>query len=118
MYLTYCVPSDPGENKIVFKVFGLESTSDEFRTGVMEMLENRLTDKVIEVLLKNVIGRKNKLTFDDVRFIQVWTLTQFYIVIAFFHNLECPLNQAKRHLTVSLFLCCVGNYVQGKVEGP
>ena len=82
--MTDCAPSDPGENKIVFKVFGLESTSDEFRTGVMEMLENRLTDKVIEVLLKNVIGRKNKLTFDDVRFIQVWTLTQFYIVFAFF----------------------------------
>ena len=83
-------PSDPGENKIVFKVFGLESTSDEFRTGVMEMLENRLTDKVIEVLLKNVIGRKNKLTFDDVRFIQVWTLTQFYPVYLFFTTWSVP----------------------------
>ena len=88
--MTDCAPSDPGENKIVFKVFGLESTSDEFRTGVMEMLENRLTDKVIEVLLKNVIGRKNKLTFDDVRFIQVWPLTQFYPVCLFFTTWSVP----------------------------
>ena len=28
--------SHPGENKIVFKVFGLELTSDVFHTGVMD----------------------------------------------------------------------------------
>ena len=58
------------ENRIVFKVFGLDSIPEEFKTGLMDMLDKRLTDVVVEVLLKNVIGRKNKLTLDDVRFIQ------------------------------------------------
>ena len=60
----------PESNKIVFRVFGLDPVPEEFKTGLMDMLDKRLTDAVVEVLLNKVIGRKNKLTVDDVRFIQ------------------------------------------------
>jgi len=56
-------------NKLVFKVHGLQPITDEFKSDFIGMLENKLTEKLVEVLYV-MVQRKNKLTPEDVRFIQ------------------------------------------------